>query len=48
MDKVKKDFTSTYERLINEDPEFEKDLEKRDREFILSELLLAVVDEDHI
>jgi len=48
MDKEKKDFTSTYERLINEDPEFEKDLEKRYRKFILSELLLAVMEEDHI
>ncbi len=48
MGKEKKDFTSTYERLINEDPEFEKDLEKRYREFILSELLLAVMEEDHI
>lgn len=28
--------------------EFEKDLEKRYREFILSELLLAVMEEDHI
>ena len=48
MDKEKKDFTSTYERLIHEDPEFEKDLVKRYREFILSELLLAIMEEDHI
>ena len=48
MDKEKKGVTSTYERLIHEDPEFEKDLEKRYREFILSELLLAVMEEDHI
>lgn len=48
MNKEKKDFTSTYERLINEDPKFEKDLEKRYREFVLSELLLAVMEEDYI
>lgn len=48
MDKGKKSFASTYERLIHEDPEFEKDLEKRHKEFILSELLLAVMEEDHI
>lgn len=48
MDKEKKEFTSTYERLIHEDPEFEKDLEKRYREFILSELLLAIMEEDHL
>ena len=48
MDKEKKVFSSTYERLIHEDPGFEKDLEKRYREFVLSELLLAVMEEDHI
>lgn len=48
MNKAKKGFSSTYERLIQEDPEFEKDLEKRYREFILSELLLAVMEEDHL
>ncbi|MES2274088.1 MAG: helix-turn-helix transcriptional regulator [Chlamydiota bacterium] len=48
MTKEKKSFASTYERLINEDPEFEKDLEKRYREFVLSELLLAIMEEDHI
>ncbi len=48
MDKEKKSSTSTYERLINEDPEFEKDLEKQYKDFILSELLLAVMEEDHI
>lgn len=48
MNEEKKSFTSTYERLINEDPTFEVDLEKRYREFILSELLLAVMEEDHI
>lgn len=42
----KKKFTSTYERLIYEDPEFEKDLKKSYREFILSELLLAIMEED--
>lgn len=48
MTKEKKDFSSTYERLIHEDPEFEKDLDSRYQEFILSELLLAVMEEDHI
>ena len=48
MDKEKKKFTSTYERLIHEDPAFEKDLEKRYREFALSELLLAIMEEDHL
>lgn len=48
MIKKGKVFSSTYERLIQEDPEFEKDLESRYQEFILSELLLAVMEEDHI
>lgn len=48
MDKEKKDSISTYERLTTEDPEFEKDLKKRYQEFILSELLLAVMEEDHL
>ena len=48
MNKEKKGVLSTYERLIHEDAEFEKDLEKRSREFILSELLLAVMEEDHL
>jgi DNA-binding Xre family transcriptional regulator len=48
MNKEKKEFASTYERLIHEDPDFQKDLEKGYREFILSELLLAVMEEDHI
>lgn len=48
MDKEKKKVPSTYERLIQEDTEFEKDLEKRYREFVLSELLLAVMEEDHL
>lgn len=48
MSKQKKEFASTYERLVHEDPQFEKDLEKKYREFILSELLLAVMEEDHI
>ena len=46
--KGKKEASSTYERLVNEDPGFEKDLEKRYPEFVLSELLLAVMEEDHI
>lgn len=48
MGKEKKEFASTYERLIHEDAEFEKDLNKRYREFVLSELLLAVMEEDHL
>ena len=48
MAEKKKNFTSTYEKLIHDDPEFEKDLEKRYKEFILSELLLAAMEEDHI
>lgn len=47
MDKEKK-FSSTYERLIHEDAEFENDLKKKYREFILSELLLAIMEEDHL
>lgn len=48
MNKKKKEITSTYERLISKDPEFEKDLNKRYRDFILSELLLAIMQEDRI
>ena len=48
MTKKKKEYSSTYERLISEDPDFEKDLNKRYHEFILSELLLAIMQEDHI
>lgn len=48
MSKSKKEYSSTYERLINEDPDFEKDLSKVYREFLLSELLLAVMEEDHV
>ena len=48
MDKGGKNFKSTYERLIHDDPEFERDIKKRYHEFILSELLLAVMEEDHI
>lgn len=44
----KRNFVSTYERLVQEDPEFCEDLKKQYREFILSELLLAAMDEDHI
>lgn len=47
MSKGKKE-VSTYERLIQEDPAFEKDVEKEYREFILSELLLAVMEEDQV
>lgn len=45
---MSKSFTSTYDRLVHEDPEFEKDLEKRYREFILSEILLAAMEEDRV
>lgn len=48
MDKGKKEFDSTYERLIHEDAEFKNDLKKGYREFILSELLLAIMEEDHL
>lgn len=48
MDKEKREFASTFERLIHEDVEFENDLKKRYREFVLSELLLAVMEEDHL
>lgn len=48
MNKEKRMFTSTYDRLIHEDAEFEKDLKKKYREFVLSELLLAIMEEDHV
>lgn len=48
MNKEKKIFTSTYERLIHEDAKFENDLKKGYREFVLSELLLAIMEEDHL
>lgn len=48
MCKRRKEFASTYERLIHEDAEFENDLKKKYREFVLSELLLAVMEEDHL
>ena len=41
MNKEKNKVPSTYERLIQEDAEFEKDLEKRYHKFILSEILLS-------
>lgn len=48
MDKEKRAFSSTYERLIHEDVEFENDLKKKYKEFVLSELLLAIMEEDHL
>lgn len=48
MSKKEKEYSSTYERLIDEDPTFEKDLNKEYHEFILSELFLAIMEEDHI
>jgi transcriptional regulator with XRE-family HTH domain len=48
MTKEKKEYSSTYERLIHEDSNFEKDLDKKYQEFVLSELLLAAMEEDHI
>lgn len=48
MTKQKKEYLSTHERLIQEDPNFERDLNKKYREFILSELLMALMEEDHI
>jgi|694.fasta_scaffold08479_9 transcriptional regulator with XRE-family HTH domain len=48
MNKEKKAYSSTYERLIHEDSDFEKDLNKKYQDFIFSELLLAAMEEDHI
>lgn len=48
MRKKEISYKSTYERLIHEDPTFKHDLEKQYREFILSELLLAAMEEDHV
>jgi transcriptional regulator with XRE-family HTH domain len=48
MSKERKEYSSTYERLIHEDPDFEKDLNKDYHEFVLSELLLALMEEDQI
>ncbi len=48
MTKDKKNYSSTYERLIHEDVDFEKDLKVKYQEFILSELLLAIMQENHI
>lgn len=45
---MKKEYSSTYERLLNEDSDFEKDLNKKYHEFILSELFLAIMEEDHM
>lgn len=45
---MEKNVSSTYERLIQADPDFEKDLNKKYKEFILSELLLALMAEDAI
>ena len=46
MRKKKNGMASTYERLIHEDAEFEKDLEKRYRKFVLSEDQLAARQKD--
>src|SRR3972149_10029288 len=43
-----KKINSTYDRLIREDPDFKKNLDKRYKDFILSELLLAIMQEDHV
>ena len=48
MSKKTKEYSSTYERLIHEDPDFEKELNIKYKEFLLSELLLALMEEDHI
>lgn len=48
MSKKPKEYSSTYERMIHEDPDFEKELNVKYKEFLLSELLLALMDEDHI
>ena len=46
--KTPKEFTSTYERLIHVDPNFEEDLNKEYQELILSELILALIQEDQV
>lgn len=43
MHSKKTKITSTYERLIHEDPTFEQDLDIEYRAFILSELLMALI-----
>lgn len=48
MNKKSKRQPSTYERICHEDPDFEKDLNKKYHEFVLSELLLAIMQEDHV
>ncbi|MFV0340521.1 MAG: XRE family transcriptional regulator [Parachlamydiaceae bacterium] len=48
MTKKKVGYSSTYDRLIHEDSAFKEDLERKYREFILSELLLAAMEEDHV
>lgn len=48
MNKEKKSPPSTYERLIHDDADFAKDLKKKYHEFIHSEFLLAVIEEDHL
>ncbi len=48
MIKNKAKVSSTYDRLIQEDSKFEEDLNKKYKDFILSELLLAVMEEDNI
>lgn len=48
MTKETKKYSSTYERMCAGDSTFEKDLNKKYHEFVLSELLLAIMQEDHV
>lgn len=44
--KVKKTYESTYQRLMNENPVFKKEYPKVYKQFLLSELILAIMKED--
>lgn len=44
MSEEKKEYSSTYERLLDADSQFEKDLNKKYHEFILSELSLSFLE----
>lgn len=48
MNKKTKKYASTYERMISEDLSFETDLNKRYKDFLLSEIILAIMEENHI
>ena len=44
--KEKKEFESTYEQLMHENSTFKKEFDQRYQQFILSELILAIMQED--